>query len=170
MTCPICLEDSDPLFVGECNHPMHISCLRGMISMKCPICRQELTLPEDLRKVISDNEVQNNVESAENYLIDLMGELAKISDVPVRMQMRLALKYVRRLGLPQGSADRTITLDFVCPSGEVDLFSQIVISVMKIKRKDLIDRKKSNILIRVTRSKEDGRTKVYTKENIETSD
>lgn len=125
-----------------------------MNSLKCPVCRRDMDPPLKIKKMIEDNQTQYEAETAENYVIDLIGDLSKLPEIPLEVQMNLALEYVQRLGFPSGESDGVVELNLVCQRKDEDIFSKIVNEVVKIKKKDLEEGKRSNVNVKVALPKE----------------
>ena len=56
-SCPVCLEKEEKMFkLSTCGHKMHLECMDGLISLKCPICKVEMNkLPQKIKKKIENN-------------------------------------------------------------------------------------------------------------------
>lgn len=55
--CPVCMEcDGESIIFKPCKHFIHTACCEGLISLKCPLCRSEITnWPDDLKFRINEN-------------------------------------------------------------------------------------------------------------------
>lgn len=70
--CCICFE-SNYLTKTNCNHSICCSCLISLPNVKCPLCRKNLILPDEIRKaIIKKNNLREMINT--NRVIDVSNQ------------------------------------------------------------------------------------------------
>ena len=60
--CPICLENSASMLILNCSHQIHEECCSGLIRLDCPICKESVKWPENIRKQIEKNQMNKAIQ------------------------------------------------------------------------------------------------------------
>jgi len=109
--CPICLDGNGEMFSLDCNHKLHLECLKGLCTDVCPICRTLMTtLPEEVALIINENtkkrkeEIQT--EEVQSFLenfpeANLTWRILRISlHLDVEREKEMAVRMLTRIGVP----------------------------------------------------------------------
>lgn len=109
--CPICLFGDTPNYDWldlECQHRVHLQCIKGMNKLECPICRAPIedgVLPGDVEVEIEKNADAYRQERDEEERRAIMQMIAReratsMARPPPQLEVITALRYIYDLGVP----------------------------------------------------------------------
>lgn len=145
--CCICLDplegDGIKIFKGECSHALHLVCVSGLTSRKCPMCRNKFILPPKIARKVKDNKKQNKEEEEENERLFLASSsLTLLKIFPPFFRVMASDSYLTGLGITK-RAHNIKTPISSNPEDQPDIFSAIVMESVEKQRMKLV---KSDIL------------------------
>jgi hypothetical protein len=117
--CPICLEKNGDLFVLSCLHKIHLDCCRNLVSLKCPLCQENVkNYPENIEAEINNNSKKYKQECEEEDREQLIRSYAdaysQISNERITPQMEIAaaVEYLRDHDIPMRFIPEKIEVTF----------------------------------------------------------
>lgn len=102
--CFICFEGDgeEKLFTLTCSHKTHLECVKGMKSMLCPYCEQEMTnLPQNLQDKIKANSIENKKRIEEEERREIMETMQTQNNANmVETTLRIGTSFLINEGIP----------------------------------------------------------------------
>jgi len=143
--CPICLEvKKEKLFLLSCLHKFHPTCLKGMIKLECPMCRQvPINVSDDIKLSIAGNGAKYKIEKEEDERRDLLADVyhewaEQTSETPAYAEVMCAFKYLQQIGIPSRLIPNDVAVNIPIrstPPGQV--FELVVKQIIDYIQKEL---------------------------------